>query len=120
MRAYESQLYHRADSHFGFPAVRNVCAGQTLSPPGLYNVAFRGVMFPNPKSTAIPTPPTISFQQMFAQMTAQNSKAHDAITLPVEHKLLDGDQRTSSIVALRKKAREHEVRIGVEGPSNSP
>ncbi|OWF56579.1 ALX homeobox protein 1-like [Mizuhopecten yessoensis] len=119
MRAYESQLYHRNDSQFSYPAsARNICAGPTLSPPGLYNVAFRGVMYPNIKTTPI-HPPAISFQQMFAQMNSQNSKARDTITLPVEHNIMDGDQRTSSIVALRKKAREHEVRIGVEGQGSA-
>ncbi|XP_069104482.1 retinal homeobox protein Rx1-like [Argopecten irradians] len=119
MRAYESQLYQRNDGHFVFPtSARNICAGPTLSPPGLYNVAFRGVMYPNAKTSNIP-PPTMSFQQMFAQMTSQNSKTRDTITLPVEHSIIDGDQRTSSIVALRKKAREHEVRIGVEGQGSA-
>ncbi|XP_060071246.1 ALX homeobox protein 1-like [Ylistrum balloti] len=119
MRAYESQLYHRNDGHFAFPSsARNICAAPSLSPPGLYNVAFRGVMYPNAKTTTIPSP-TMSFQQMFAQMTSQNSKARDTITLPVEHSIVDGDQRTSSIVALRKKAREHEVRIGVEGQGSA-
>ncbi|XP_033761077.1 homeobox protein ARX-like [Pecten maximus] len=119
MRAYESQLYQRNDGHFVFPSsARNICAGPALSPPGLYNVAFRGVMYPNAKTSAIP-PPTMSFQQMFAQMTSQNSKARDTITLPVEHNIMEGDQRTSSIVALRKKAREHEVRIGVEGQGSA-
>ena len=72
--------------------------------PALYSTSFPLLSKP------LPGVPQMSFQNLLAQMTSKRVNIETVVT-PKAEKVSEIEQCSSSIVELRKRAREHEDRI---------
>ena len=122
LKTYENQLFNRYSLATGLPSVA----------PALYNpVSFGISSLPTSalglRSLAplsVPIPPPGTFQHLLASMTSSAAKARENLDIsspvpgmssPTSGLVVDNERRSSSIAALRMKAREHELRLGISG-----
>lgn len=125
IKSYENQFLQRYTLQSQMPALH----------PGLYNPVSLALSAPPPPlglrsfaSLASPLPPPGSFQHLLASMTSSAAKARETncdistvtsgLAAPPTN-LLDSDRRSTSIAALRMKAREHELRMGLSTKCNN-
>ena len=112
LKAYHSQLQQRGARLM--PPTSSMCPPppQSLIPHDFYNIALRGMIYPNILKLP-PGHPAMSYQNLLAEITSKNRRQVEEYSTPFAT-VIDGEHRSSSIVSLRKKAQEHEMKYGAD------
>jgi hypothetical protein len=117
LKTYENQFINRYNLSSPPGAMYGPLAGIGMSSA---NLGLRSLTTPSlGGSPHTISPPPGSFQHLLASMTSAAAKSREScadISAPLSGttaNLLDPDRRSSSIAALRMKAREHEIRLGI-------
>ncbi|KAK3096067.1 hypothetical protein FSP39_022703 [Pinctada imbricata] len=101
------------------PPVPSVCPPHPMVSPEFYNLAIRGMMYPN--IYKIPAnPSSMSYQNLLAELTTKN-KMTLTDCAPAYEDSMKGAHEASPLVSLRNKVQEHELQYGAEEhPLESP
>ncbi|XP_046333369.2 homeobox protein ARX-like [Haliotis rufescens] len=125
LKTYENQLLSRYSLATSLPTVTSALYSPVTF--GLSSAsATSGLGLRTLTPLSVPVPPPGTFQHLLASMTSSAAKARENFdtTPPVPglssptSGVVDSERRSSSIAALRMKAREHEMRLGISGCSN--